>query len=783
MKKIPAFLALFIISGLSSAYAQKLYEINVPASEKNIYTGQLKLGGANPSGEKIEVNSFYVSENGKPVIPVMGEFHYSRYPHEQWEEQILKMKAGGLTVIPTYIFWNIHEEKEGVFDWSGDKDLRTFLQLCKKHGMQSIVRVGPFCHGEIRNGGFPDWLFSKPLEVRSNDAKYLFYVDRLYKEIAKQLQGLYYKDGGPVIGIQIENEHQHSAAPWTITYPGAPKDHTSATYDASITMVGVGVQDKKITYAELGNLHMKTLKKMAVDAGMITPLYTATGWGNAAVIGDEAIPVMAAYTYPFWAEPHMSPFCLFKDIQKKPDYSPVRYDTDKFPSFCAEMGVGIQMIYSRRPIVTAEAAEALMIRTLGSGSNGIGYYMYHGGSTPKMKDDISFFSDEPMGVPKISYDFQAPIGEFGLVRDSYRNLRVLHLFLNDFSNLLAPMETVLPQDYEKITPDNRETLRFAARMKNNSGFIFMTNFQDHDTARIDQTGLQFKLNLKNESIMIPASKAFTLKKDESVILPFNLNMNGALLKYATAQLLTKIDDNGNPHYFFFAPNGIEPEFVFDKATLKSGKSVVMPVAGYKSTFSVIAKNGEKILITTLTREQALQTAKVDGHILITDATVLPEKGKCTLLSLGKNKFDYVLYPSAKGWKQQTIEVPAVNPVFKVDKAGSRRMTVTVEPNNNKQVQEYFLQINYVGDVAMAFINNSMVLDHFYYGAPWTIGLKRFESRMAEKGMDFYFRPLMKDAPYLKDLPQSALRDWNNKKSVLSIDSVNVLPEYRTQIIF
>jgi hypothetical protein len=111
------------------------------------------------------------------------------------------------------------------------------------------------------------------------------------------------------------------------------------------------------------------------------------------------------------------------------------------------------------------------------------------------------------------------------------------------------------------------------------------------------------------------------------------------------------------------------------------------------------------------------------------------------------------------------------------------MTVTVEPNNNKQVQEYFLQINYVGDVAMAFINNSMVLDHFYYGAPWTIALKRFESRMAEKGMDFYFRPLMKDAPYLKDLPQSALRDWNNKKSVLSIDSVNVLPEYRTQIIF
>lgn len=85
----------------------------------------------------------------------------------------------------------------------------------------------PFCHGEIRNGGLPDWLFAKPLEIRSNDANYLKYVKRLYEEIGRQLEGLYYKDGGTIIGTQIENEHQHSAAPWGITYPGEPKDMTS----------------------------------------------------------------------------------------------------------------------------------------------------------------------------------------------------------------------------------------------------------------------------------------------------------------------------------------------------------------------------------------------------------------------------------------------------------------------------------------------------------------------------------------------------------------------------
>lgn len=82
----------------------------------------------------------------------MGEIHYTRIPNEQWEEQILKVKSGGVNVICTYVFWNIHEETEGVFDWDGDKDLRKFISLCQKHNMKTLVRIGPFCHGEIRNG-------------------------------------------------------------------------------------------------------------------------------------------------------------------------------------------------------------------------------------------------------------------------------------------------------------------------------------------------------------------------------------------------------------------------------------------------------------------------------------------------------------------------------------------------------------------------------------------------------------------------------------------------------
>ena len=758
--------------------AQNVYELTAPKVEKIIYTKHLKLGGTAPDGGSIEVNSFYMLRNGKPMLPVTGEFHYSRYPAEQWEQAILKMKAGGLTIIPTYVFWNIHEEKEGVFDWNGNRDLRRFVELCKKHDMDVIVRIGPFCHGEIRNGGLPDWLFARPVEVRSNDVNYLKYVERLYNEIAVQLKKLYYKDGGPIIGVQIENEHQHSAAPWAIQYPGEQRDMTAATYDSSITMIGVSEQHQNITMSELGDLHMRTLKQMAEKAGIITPLYTATGWGMAAVIGNEALPVTAAYTYPFWAKPSMSPFCLFKDIQRVPDYSPVRYDTDKYPSFCAEMGVGIQMVYRSRPIVKAEAAEALMVRTLGSGANGIGYYMYHGGSTPKQNNGVGFFSDDGMGMPKISYDYQAPIGEFGLVRDSYQNLRILHTFLKDFGSILAPMETVLPEGYEKITPDNRETLRYAARMKEDAGFIFMTNFQDHDTARFDQTDLQLKLKLKKQTLIIPSSKTFTSKKDQSVILPFNLSMEGALLKYSTTQLLAKVEEKNAVHYFFFAPEGLRTEYSFDKSTLSSGKEFYTPKPGLKSTFSITVKNGKTLKITTLTRQQALNTTKVNNHILITEATVLPEKEQCTLLSLGKTQISYALYTANKGWKEETIEVQPVDVKADWKKVGTRRMTVKIDQPDVPQVNDYFLRVNYVADVAMAFIGGYLVLDHYYYGIPWTIGLRRFKNELKNEYLSFYFRPLRKDAPFIGDLPVEAIPDFSQKDADCLVRSVDVIPEYK-----
>ncbi len=184
---------IFLLALLMSSklvHGQKTYELELPQAQKNIISGHLDLGGTNPTGDSISVNNYFIKINDQPFFPVIGEFHYSRYPEQYWEESILKMKSGGINVIGTYVFWNVHERTEGIFDWSNNLNLRKFIQLCKKHNIYVIVRMGPFCHGEMRNGGLPDWLYGKPFEIRSNDKAYLDHVNRLYGEISGQINAL-----------------------------------------------------------------------------------------------------------------------------------------------------------------------------------------------------------------------------------------------------------------------------------------------------------------------------------------------------------------------------------------------------------------------------------------------------------------------------------------------------------------------------------------------------------------------------------------------------------------
>lgn len=149
-------------------------------------------------------NNLYFTKDGRPFLPIAGELHFSRLPREMWERELLKMKDTGITVVSTYVFWNYHEPEEGVFDFSGDKDLAHFLSLCRKTGLPCVLRIGPWCHGEVVYGGFPRYVNRMPRK-RCDAPRYLRCVERYWKRLAAEIKP--YFDGETVLGVQLENEY------------------------------------------------------------------------------------------------------------------------------------------------------------------------------------------------------------------------------------------------------------------------------------------------------------------------------------------------------------------------------------------------------------------------------------------------------------------------------------------------------------------------------------------------------------------------------------------------
>ena len=146
--------------------------------------------------------------NGKPFVVKAAEIHYPRIPREYWEHRIKMCKALGMNTICIYIFWNLHEQQEGVFDFTGQNNVAEFCRLAKKHGMYVIVRPGPYVCAEWEMGGLPWWLLKKKdIRLREQDPYFMSCVDRFEKNVAKQLAPLTIQRGGPIIMVQVENEY------------------------------------------------------------------------------------------------------------------------------------------------------------------------------------------------------------------------------------------------------------------------------------------------------------------------------------------------------------------------------------------------------------------------------------------------------------------------------------------------------------------------------------------------------------------------------------------------
>ena len=146
--------------------------------------------------------------NGKPFVVKAAEVHYPRIPRPYWEHRIKMCKALGMNAVCIYIFWNIHEQQEGQFNFTGNNDVAEFCRLAQKNGMYVIVRPGPYVCAEWEMGGLPWWLLKKKdIRLRERDPYFMERVKIFEQKVGEQLAPLTIQRGGPIIMVQVENEY------------------------------------------------------------------------------------------------------------------------------------------------------------------------------------------------------------------------------------------------------------------------------------------------------------------------------------------------------------------------------------------------------------------------------------------------------------------------------------------------------------------------------------------------------------------------------------------------
>lgn len=155
----------------------------------------------------IENDTFVV--DGAPLQIKSGSIHYSRVPRAYWHDRLARLKALGLNTVQTYVMWNFHEAEQGVFNFDGDRDLSTFLQIAQQLDLHVLLRLGPYSCGEWEFGGFPAWILAQqdpPVVLRTNDTYYLSWVDTWWAHLLPVVKPHLHTNGGSVLMVQVENE-------------------------------------------------------------------------------------------------------------------------------------------------------------------------------------------------------------------------------------------------------------------------------------------------------------------------------------------------------------------------------------------------------------------------------------------------------------------------------------------------------------------------------------------------------------------------------------------------
>lgn len=303
--------------------------------------------------------------DGKNIQLICGEMHYPRVPKEYWQDRLKRAKAMGLNTISTYVFWNFHERTPGVFDFEGQADLAEFIRLAQKEGLYVILRPGPYVCAEWDFGGYPWWLLEeKGMVFRSKDERFLEACDRYINRLGKELSGLTVGNGGPIIMVQVENEY------------------------------GSYSNDK---------LYLGKLRDMIKHAGFNVPLITCDGGGQMeAGYVDGAFPTINGVVGED----------IFKIVDKFSPGGPY-FVAEFYPAWFDVWGTPHSYRDYKKP---AEQLDWMLNNKVS-----VSIYMFHGGTNFWYTNGANTaygYAPQPT-----SYDYDAPLGEWGNVTPKYLAFR------------------------------------------------------------------------------------------------------------------------------------------------------------------------------------------------------------------------------------------------------------------------------------------------------------------------------------------------------------------------
>jgi beta-galactosidase len=299
--------------------------------------------------------------DGQPYQILSGEMHYPRVPRAYWRDRFQKARAMGLNTITTYVFWNIHEPRPGVYDFTGQNDVAEYIREAQQEGLNVILRPGPYVCAEWDLGGYPSWLLKNHnLTLRSDDPTYIAAMNRWFTRLAKEVSPLLVQHGGPIIAVQVENE-----------YGSFGDDHA----------------------------YMEAVKSALLKSGLAAPetlLYTADG---AEQVPKGSLPELPA-VINFGSGDAKQAFAAFKKL--RPDG----------PFMSGEYWAGWFDHWGEHHHTTEAAANAAEYEWMLRQGYSVSMYMFHGGTSFGWMNGANS-NGQNYEPDTTSYDYDAPLNESG----------------------------------------------------------------------------------------------------------------------------------------------------------------------------------------------------------------------------------------------------------------------------------------------------------------------------------------------------------------------------------